>query len=105
MLSKTLFIAVGLTLGIGLCATSSTRAESTTSITIVAQDNSTITGAISDVIFGNDGYTYFILGGKLLKMKTANFPDPIPAEGTKMTATGCTPDPDWDGGYICTGLK
>lgn len=64
----------------------------------------TITGRIYDVIHGSDGWTYFLLDNKSMAMKTSDFPDPTPAEGTKMTATGCTEDPSgW--GWICTGLS
>lgn len=101
MLLQSIFVAAGLLLG--LCAPSSATAPETP---FVEQDGQgdTITGRIYDVIHGSDGYTYFLLDDKPMAMKTAAFPDPTPAEGTKMTATGVTVDPSgW--GYLCTGLS
>jgi hypothetical protein len=71
----------------------------------LAQDNGEVSGVYNGVIFGSDGWAYFTLGTTQMRMKTADFPDPIPFPGTKWKATGCTPDPNFDGGYICTGLQ
>lgn len=66
------------------------------------QDESTISGKF--YLHGmSGGYVYFSLDGVPVRMLEANFPNPIPPNGTPMTATGCTPDKD--GGYTCTGLK
>jgi hypothetical protein len=55
---------------------------------------------------GEDGdWVYFMLGNVGIAIKKANFPNPPPVPGQQMTATGCTPDPGWPGGYICTGLS
>ncbi|MBI1381126.1 MAG: hypothetical protein GC161_08565 [Planctomycetaceae bacterium] len=66
------------------------------------QDKSTISGKF--YLHGMaDGYIYFSLDGVPVRMLESQFPTPIPANGTPMTATGCTQDKD--GGYTCTGLK
>lgn len=70
------------------------------------QDNTTeITGALGAYVLASDGFTYFMLGDVLLRMPTKNFPDPIPEFGTKLKATGCTPDTDGTADYVCTGLS
>ena len=100
MLFQSLVVAAGLVLGM---VSAPSASVSNARDAQVAQDV-TITGKIYDVIHGSDGYTYFLLDDKPMAMKTTAFPDPTPAEGTKMTATGCTPDPSgW--GWICTGLS
>lgn len=66
------------------------------------RDPTTITGVFRQ--YGMvDGYIYFSLNGIPIRMLEANFPNPIPANGTVLTATGCTEDRD--GGYTCTDLR
>lgn len=101
MLHQSILVAAGLFLG--LSAPSSASAPEAPSVVQDGQ-GSTITGRIYDVIHGSDGFTYFLLDDKPMAMKTSAFPDPTPAEGTEMTATGVTEDPNgW--GYFCTGLS
>lgn len=66
------------------------------------QDKSTISGKFYLHSIA-DGYVYFSLNGVPIRMLESQFPNPIPPNGTPMTATGCTQDKD--GGYTCTGLK
>ncbi len=68
-------------------------------------DGGDITGVFGGVTFDHEGWAWFSIGDKQLRMKTANFPDPVPYPGTMMTATGCTPDPANPGSFICTGVQ
>ncbi len=77
----------------------------TTNACAVQNNTTDITGVYQGVFFSGDGWAYFSIGTTQMRMKTANFPDPVPTPGSKRKATGCTPDPTHDGGFICTGLS
>lgn len=66
------------------------------------QDPTSMTGKFH--LWGaGDGYIYFSVNGVPVRMLEANFPNPIPPNGTTVTVTGLTQDSD--GGYTCTGIK
>jgi hypothetical protein len=102
MILQSILVVAGIAIG-AVSSAPSVIDSAVASPTLVSQCED-IKGKIYDVIHSDDGYVYFLLGSISMAMKASDFPNPTPAEGTEMTATGCTPDPSgW--GWICTGLS
>jgi len=101
MLSHAL-ILTAIFLGIGWPDSGSSAPKSQAPETLTFGD--TIKGKYWGEFYSN-GWVYFMVDGIQIAMKVENFPEPSPKNGTPVTVTGCTPDPDFPGGYIASGMN